>query len=430
MGIRMDSLIGKRLLILGGTTLLIHVVYTAKQMGVYTIVTDRDPQSPAKRIADKAYNISTDDMNALLELAKKERIEGVFTGYEDFNTTVACQLCGLLGLPFYATQEQIDITKSKILFKNTCTKYGVPVVKEYTEDNIDYPCVTKPADSYSGKGILICNNEEEFKIGKEYAKSFSPTDSFLIEKFMDSRKVECINIDYLIKDGEIKLSAVGDKYVNDEQGNKTPLTAGVVYPSIRLKEYADTLDGKVRTMFRSLGLKNGTLFIESFYDEEGFHFYEMGYRVGGGQSSILINEMTGVDYLKMLISFALTGSMCDDMTWEKVTPFFHQSSCSIVLLIKSGVVSKIIGVDDVKRLHDVVKYTQYYQVGEEMPEKLIGTLGQTFAKIHIVSKDLATMSETIEKIKKTINVYDNNGSPMLLSTVCHKMDDNLNRNRT
>lgn len=422
----MDSLKGKRLLILGGTTLLIHVVNTAKKMGVYTIVTDKDPKSPAKAFADKAYNLSTGDMQALIELAKREKIDGVFTGYEDFNTTVACQLCDKLKLPFYATQEQIDITKSKILFKETCKRYGVPVVKEYIDErSIEYPCVTKPADSYSGKGILICNNKEEYEKGKDYAISFSPTKSYLVEKFMDSKKVECINIDYLIRNGQIKLSAVGDKYVNDEQGNKTPLTAGVVYPSIRLKEYTETLNDKVINMFQSLGLRNGTLFIESFYDEEGFHFYEMGYRVGGGQSSILLNEMIGVDYLKMLISFAITDSMCDVDTWDKVTPFFNQVACSIVLLIKPGIVSKIEGVESVENHHDVVKYTQYYHIGEQMPEKLTGTLGQTFAKIHIVSKNLKTLSETVGTIKNCIKVFDEEGKPMLLSTVCHKMDNYL-----
>ncbi len=422
----MESLKGKRLLILGGTTLLTHVVYTAKQLGVYTIVTDKDPLSPAKACADKAYNISTGDMQALIELAKKENIDGVFTGYEDFNTTVACQLCEKLKLPFYATQAQIDITKSKILFKEVCKKYGVPIVKEYIdEETIEYPCVTKPADSYSGKGILICNNKEEYEKGKEYAISFSPTKSFLVEKFMDSKKVECINIDYLIRDGEIKLSAVGDKYVNDEQGNKTPLTAGVVYPSIRMQEYIETLNDKVINMFQSLGLENGTLFIESFYDEEGFHFYEMGYRVGGGQSSILLNEMIGVDYLKMLISFAITGSMCDQITWDKVTPFFTQVACSIVLLIKPGLVNKIEGVDEITKIRDVVKFTQYYQIGEEMPERLLGTLGQTFARIHIVSQDLKALSETVEKVKTVIKVFDVKGNSMLLSTVCHKMDNYL-----
>lgn len=421
----MAALRNKRLLILGGTTLLIHVVNTAKEMGVFTVVTDKDPKSPAKQYADKAYNISTGDMNALVELINKERIDGIFTGYEDFNTTVACQLCEKLNMPFYATQEQINITKNKIKFKETCLKYGVPVVKEYKEGFLKFPCVTKPSDSYSGKGILICNNEKEFEYGKEYAKSFSPSNSFLIEKFMDSRKVECINIDYLIRDGEIKLSAVGDKYVNDEQGNKTPLTAGVIYPSIRLKEYVETLNDKVINMFKGLKLRNGTLFIESFYDEEGFHFYEMGYRVGGGQSSILINKMIGVDYLKMLISFALTGEMCEQENWDKVTPFYVQSACSIVLLIKPGIVNRIEGVNEVARLKDVIKYTQYYQVGEKMPERLTGTLGQTFAKIHIVSKDLITLSKTVEKVKAAIKVYDEKGNLMLLSTVCRKMDNYL-----
>lgn len=424
----MKKIEGKRLLILGGTTLLIHVVYTAKQMGVYTIVTDKDPKSPAKEFADKAYNISTGDMDALIDLARKERIDGVFTGYEDFNTTVACQLCKELGLYFYATQEQIDITKSKILFKKTCLKYGVPVVKEYDEKNVEYPCVTKPSDSYSGKGILICNNETEFKKGKEYAKSFSPTNSYLIEKFMDSRKVECINIDYLIRDNEIKLSAVGDKYVNDEQGNKTPLTAGVIYPSIRLKEYVDTLNDRVIEMFKNLQMQNGTLFIESFYDEEGFHFYEMGYRVGGGQSSILLNEMIGVDYIKMLISFALTGEMCDLSTWNKVTPFFEQVACSVVLLIKPGVISSIEGVERIKEYDDVVKYTQYFEIGGEMPEILTGTLGQTFAKVHIVSANLKKLSEAVEFVKNNIKVCDVEGRSMLLSAVCGKMNKYLKNN--
>ncbi len=42
--------LSKKLLILGGTTLMINVVKIAKDMGIYTIVTDRDPASPAKKM--------------------------------------------------------------------------------------------------------------------------------------------------------------------------------------------------------------------------------------------------------------------------------------------------------------------------------------------------------------------------------------------
>lgn len=421
---------GKRLLILGGTTLLKHVVETAKSMGVFTIVTDRDPKSPAKFIADKSYDISTGDIDTLVNLIRDERIDGIFTGYEDFNTTIACQLCKKVNLPFYATQEQIDITKNKIVFKDMCRKYNVPVVKEFYNDNeVIFPCVTKPADSYSGKGILICNNNEEFEYGKEFARSFSKSDQYLVEKYMDSRVVECINIDYVIRDGEIKLSAVGDKYVNDEQGNKTPLTAGVLYPSIRQKEYIETLNDKVINMFKGMGLKNGTLFIESFYDNEGFHFYEMGYRVGGGQSSILLNSICGVDYVKMLITFALTGRLCDDETWDRVSPTFNKVACSLVVLIKSGKIAKIEGVDEITRIPGVVKYTQYYNIGDDMPKNLVGTLGQTFARIHIVGDSMSDFCDILNEIKSSLRIYDEDNQNMLLSIVCRKMDNYVNSHK-
>ena len=55
----MKEFSGKKLLILGGTTLSINIVETAKNMGIYTIVMDMSPDSPTKKVADKAYDIST-----------------------------------------------------------------------------------------------------------------------------------------------------------------------------------------------------------------------------------------------------------------------------------------------------------------------------------------------------------------------------------
>ena len=266
--------------------------------------------------------------------------------------------------------------------------------------------MTKPSDSFSGKGIRICNNEKELMIGVEYALEFSKSKTYLIEKYMDSRSVKCVNIDYLIKDGEIFLSAVGNKYVNNEQGNLTPLTAAVLYPSEYLEEYIRTTDKNVRKMFHSLGIKNGTIFIESFYDKDGFYFYEMGFRLGGGQSSIILNEISSVDYVQMMINHSLTGSMGNDDMFKRIDPFFSKVGCGLVILMKDGTIGNIYGLDEIRKMPDVINITQFFNKNDNVTPKLKGTLGQTFARIHIVSEDMANFRKTLEQITQKLKVED------------------------
>ena len=77
---------------------MIEIIATAKKMGVFTIVADRDQGSPSKRFADLAVDISTDNVDALEDLCKKEGVNGIFTGFEDFNIHIACELCERLGI--------------------------------------------------------------------------------------------------------------------------------------------------------------------------------------------------------------------------------------------------------------------------------------------------------------------------------------------
>ena len=67
---------GKKLLILCGNIVHVKVVEAAKQMGVYTIVTDGLPleEAPAKQIADEALYINVLDVDTLVEYCKKNKI--------------------------------------------------------------------------------------------------------------------------------------------------------------------------------------------------------------------------------------------------------------------------------------------------------------------------------------------------------------------
>lgn len=112
----------KTILFLGGFPQMIDVIKTAKKMGINTIVTDMDPNSLAKKHADKAYDVSTNDIDSLERICKEEHVDGVFNGFEDFNIHIALKLCKRLQLPFYANENQLKIITNKDEFISECKK--------------------------------------------------------------------------------------------------------------------------------------------------------------------------------------------------------------------------------------------------------------------------------------------------------------------
>ena len=406
---------GKKLLILGATSYIINVVKIAKSMGVYTIVTDPVKDDAAKKYADKAYDVDTQNVDALMKIALEEKVDGIMTAYSDLNLPICRELCDKLGLPFYASEKNIEQTVDKIKFKEMCRKYNVPVVPEYTEDeidNVDYPVIVKPSDSYGSKGISVCRNKEQLVAGIEFAKSYSPTKQVIIEEYM---VCDDVNLDYAMQDGEVIFTAMGDRYVNKDQKGKSPLSLAVIYPSKYIDRYIREVDANAKRMFREEGFKDGMVFIQSFMSKKGFHFFEMGYRPGGGQSSILLKNINDIDYVEYLINYALTGKMSDDAISKKNNVNFDKHACGLVVLLKQGVVAKIEGLEEIKAMPEVLNITQFYTEGEEVPPTCIGNLGQSFARIHIVTDTREELKNVIDKIQNTLNITDKNGNNMKLS---------------
>ena len=57
------------------------------------------------------------DIDALVALAREKQVDGVYAGYTDVNLIPCRKVCEILGLPFYATFEQMEQTINKINYK-------------------------------------------------------------------------------------------------------------------------------------------------------------------------------------------------------------------------------------------------------------------------------------------------------------------------
>ena len=107
----------KKLLIIGANPETISLIEKAKLMGLKTYVTDYNKITYAKKFADVPCYVDGMDVDGLVELVKKENIDGVLVGVAEALIPSYCKVCEKLNFPCFASMEQFEIMISKDNFK-------------------------------------------------------------------------------------------------------------------------------------------------------------------------------------------------------------------------------------------------------------------------------------------------------------------------
>lgn len=403
----------KKVLILGANPETVSLIDKAKSMGLYVIVTDNNPNAYAKQFADKAYNIDATDEKAILELALSEKVDGVLVGVAEALLPTYCKVCEKLKMPCYSTLDKFEIMVRKDLFKEICRQNEVPTIEEYDmqhEETIVYPVIVKPVDSCSSKGITICYNKTELKAAVEYAHSFSSSKKCLIEQYMTGDEVISY---YVIQDGEPIFVGMCDRYTYKSGNNTVQLPTSYIFPSRHINSYIKSADLPIKRMIRKLGLENGSIFFQCFVDRNGVvRVYEPGYRLNGAQEHIIISKVSGIDAKEMYINLSLTGRVSEKNLTALSNPIPKQISCKLSPLVKTGVISSIAGIDEIKKLSDVISVNPSYRKGDTVTGE--GTLKQIVCRFYIVSDNKNNLINTVNRIYDLLKVVDENGENMLI----------------
>jgi len=417
---------GKKILILGGKPIgSVDIVRYAKENGAYTIVTDNLPvdESPAKQLADKAWDISTAEVEILCNKIKENNVDAVFTGVHEFNIWRTFEVCNVLNIPFYATEEQLIKTSVKTEYKQLFRAFDIPVIDEFVLNaesfekdirKVDYPVLIKPVDGSGGYGISICYDEKELREGYEKALDYSKSKRVLVEKYINAKEV---SIFYMIQNGKIMLSAMADRHT--ENGNKYTIPLPVLYtfPSVHLVDYQNQLNEKVIKAFKSIGLKDGMLFIQAFVDGDKFRFYDIGYRLTGTQEYHILENLCGYNPLKMLVDYAFTGNLGNEDLSNLVNPSFNgKQACNITFLVEPCLIGNFIGIEETENLPDVLRVIKNHQVGAEIPQNAVGTLNQVALRVMVVAENKLALKKLITEIIHKIDVQSTEGKSVILPT--------------
>ena len=183
----------RKLLLLGGSSQQVIAIERAKEQGYYTVLCDYLPDNPGQFVADKSYQISTTDKDAILEVAINEKIEGIVAYSSDpAAPTVAyvAERLGLPGIPYRIA----ECFCNKGQFRRFLEKnwFDVPpnIVVDAKEDDVDlrglsFPIIVKPVDSSGSKGVSVVREKEEVGAAFKFAAEYSKSQKLVVEKFIE-----------------------------------------------------------------------------------------------------------------------------------------------------------------------------------------------------------------------------------------------------
>lgn len=414
---------GKRLLILGGSRISCEIIRHARAMGIITGVVDWYPveKSPAKQSADEAYVADTSDIDTMAALIEEKHFDGVLTGFTDSVLPYYAEMCARTGLPCYGTKEQFDIFIDKEKYKALMRKFNVPTIPEYSIDiehfeettkNINYPVIVKPADSSGSRGITICENRDELCRAIENATAASKAKEVVVEQYIDNPEA---TVFWLFADGVYYVVLIGNRHVKHNQEGVLPLPAGYTYPAAVQPRFLSETAPAMRKMFRSVGLRNGIMFMQCKIIDGICVVYDIGYRLTGSLEYINLKGLCGFDPLDMMITFALTGQTGEPNIAEKIDPYLGgRYAFNVSVLCKPGKVAEITGLEEVRKMPGVLDAVVAHPIGDTISQAMKGRLAQITVRILGQAEDKEAMKAQMLDIQKKVHVISDSGEEMVL----------------
>jgi biotin carboxylase len=306
----------KKILMLGGSMQQIPAIVAAKEKGLYTITCDYLPENPGHKYSDEFHNVSTTDKEAVLELARELKIDGIVAYASDPAAPTAAYVSEKMGLPGNP-YKSVEILTQKDLFRDFLQQNGfnTPKACGYTTyeqaladiDGFKFPVMVKPVDSSGSKGVVKITDKSELKAAVEEALSYSRAKRIVVEEFIQKKGYQ-ISGDGFSVDGKLVFTSYGNELYSGK-GTREYVALGEFWPSLLSSDLKKKVDDELQKLITALGMKTCAYNIEVILDKnDDVYVLELGPRNGGSYIPQLIKYATGVD----LIDYTLRGAVGED----------------------------------------------------------------------------------------------------------------------
>ncbi|MBQ9968244.1 MAG: ATP-grasp domain-containing protein [Oscillospiraceae bacterium] len=295
-------------LVLAGGFPQIALIEELKSRGIYTILADWNEEPVAKKHADKFYQASTLDTDAITEIARKEKVDLLLTACTDQALLTVAYVSEKLGLPCYIDYQTALNVTNKAYMKKVFDENGISTAKhivlgELDESKLDgweFPLIVKPVDCNSSKGVKKVTDMDELRVAFADAVRFSRTNTAIIESFIEGPEV---SVDIYVEGGKAHVLCISN---NDKIADKDKF---VIFrgrcPARELDAVRGPVEKTAQQITDAFGLKDTPMLIQLITDGKRVFVLEFSARTGGGTKFLRIKKMTGFDVIKAVVDLTL-----------------------------------------------------------------------------------------------------------------------------
>ena len=391
----------KKMMILGASILQLPAIEKASEMGLEVIAVDMNPEAVGFRVPGVIKEvISTIDTPAILEAAKRHKINGIMTLASDMpmqSVAVVSHEMGLVGI----SEDTALKATNKAFMRDALREAGVPVplyfrvkgknaFKEAVEKVrvAGYKCIVKPADNSGSRGVDLLKEDADLDTAYDYTVHYSRGGEIVVEEFMEGPEV---SVETLAVDGDVHVIQITDKLTT---GAPYFVEMGHSQPSQLSEETRKRIAEVAVAANKAIGIQNGPSHTEIKVTKDGPKIVELGARLGGDCiTTHLVPLSTGVNMVECSIRIAL-GEKPD------LEPKWNKGSAIRYLKTGIGTVKEIKGVDDAVKINGVVQVSIVHGVGEQVGEikSSVDRAGLVVAQAEDAQKAVTISEDAISNI--------------------------------
>lgn len=354
----------KTLIIAGAGPLQVPAFHAARARGLRIVAIDGDPQAPGMRLADAAHAIDTRDSEGVIDVARRERADGIVTLSTDAPVRAVAAACRVLRLCGLSPEAALRATHRGHM-REAFAKHGVPVPRfRRTFDleearaaaaDIGLPVIVEPVARAESLGIYKVERPDQLEAAYTRAASASGgATEILVEELVDGPEV---SVESLSHHGQHHIVAITDKRTDgDAHGDGVGYTEPSQLPRVAQTQI------KVATLagLDALGIMDSAAHVEVRLSRKGPRIIEVGARLGGDYvTAELVPRSTGVDMIGAVIDVALGEAPRTKHTRYAAAAIHYVGAAP-------GIVRRVRGVDEARKVPGIAVVELFVTAGEEL----------------------------------------------------------------